>query len=596
MTTAQNIEPKYLSGVSTGPVAMTAQDNSSQKVDISKSHGFSTTANKRVALTSTSPVLKNDAQSDLNSLASSAIALLAEAENGSQMSSKELAQKIQAILSQLSAAISKDFPNADPKAKALFNSLAKMLGDSIADPSGLNPEKAVQHLRAMLSDLEGMLEKSLSASAKAVVAPMLEELFKSVDSSLATQGADTQPATPPTPESEKNSLIATLIKMIQLILGLQLALSNNQATQSKVESAISKASLAVMTKAFDDQLKKIAEIHKKIEAQKHANFWEKIGMDILGGLAVLAAFIFLGPVAGVIAGTLFVMQVTGATQKMFAEIHSPVGRFFAELAFAVAVAAIGGGLSGLVDGALASTAEVASAGVESAAGSAVTEGAEIEMTTMGKQAVEDVVDEGVESAASKTESVSPKEAALKSFKSTSFNSGLQTLMSTSAISDLATSIFPHDKKAAMWLTVALSILVAFAAMGGAAKMSGGSFTMTDALPSAAENSKAWGAVNSLVKMLQNPFIIGTLTAGAQGTESYFGVKKGQAEIKQGELLKEQGPIEALYTLAKMLADSNTLQIKTQGDFNQKLIKGLQASLERTDELTLPTAVAARVLA
>jgi hypothetical protein len=448
---------------------------------------------------------------------------------------------------------------------------------------------------------------------------MLEALFQSVSSSVTSEESDATSGAQqsiPSDKEEKNNLINSLIKMIQMVQGLQLAMSKNQSVQSKVQSAISDTSLKVLTKAFDDQIAKIKEMEKKAEEAKHSGGFFSVFTKILSVIAVVAAFVFLGPIAGIVAGVLLTMQMTGATAKIFSEIHSPIGRFFEELGFALAVALVGGGLSGALDGALAASADaaasastdVAASAGDAAANSAVTssveEGTEIELTSLAQQTGEEGAESEVNGAVNGTKSATAKEyawgafkkAGLSSLKSSGFNLGLQSLTSTSAITDLATAMAPNDKKLAMWLAVALSVLLAAVAVGGAMKMSGGSFWMTEALPNAAKTSKAWSAINTAMKFMKNPLVLGSLTAGAAGGQSYFGVKKGQAEMAEGDLKKEQGPLEAMYMLAKILVDSSSQQIKTQGDYDQKAMKGLEASISRTDELTIPTEAAARVLA
>ena len=176
---------------------------------------------------------------------------------------------------------------------------------------------------------------------------------------------------------DKQSWIDSMVAMIEEVNAFQAAIAKTQGKQSDVQKTISDAGLTTMRAAFDDQLKKIAELNKEIDEQKNAGFFEKIGMDILGGVGILAAFMFLGPIGGLVAAGLFTAQMTGATNTMVKAvvqgvgIDTPLGRFFTELAFSVTVAAAGGGAQGFFDGALAATAkETASEGATSAASSA----------------------------------------------------------------------------------------------------------------------------------------------------------------------------------------------------------------------------------
>lgn len=610
MTTAPKIELSPLA-LSAGVVAVAVQNSNCASQD---SSSLLSLPKRSVTLTNAAPALKGAccAMKDLSDWTDGAIALLEKVERGA-MSSQDLAKGIQGLLEQLNELTAKDLPDTDPALKALFAALTGALGKMISAISeNSDPVKLADDLRGMLSQLK------LPDSVK-WLKPILASLTSAITEAAAASPKDAKE----TEEEKVKSLIETLIQMIQLVLGLQQALSENQATQLKVDRAISSKSLEVMQKSMEEQLKKLHELEVKIKKAKKAHFWQRIGMSALGALAVLATFVFLGPVAGSFALGLFVAQQTGGTEKMFGGLP-PKYRLVAEIGFAVGVGLVGGGLQGIADGVLAGAAVAAESGGESAAAASVaqtavqsttpataqsttaaatqsTTAAAAQSTTQATatastaQASSSIAKSSAESSAIKINGPTPKEALIDSFKGSAFNLGVQSFMSTTAIMDMA-QLITKDKKKQMWISLALSLAFAFAATFGGMKIGGGSLSMSEALPEAAKSSQGWAAVNNMMKLLRNPYLIGGLTVGASTIATYFGVRVGKLKESQGDTQEEMGPIEARIAFSKMMAELMTVLVKSQTDLGRQQMESLQAGTERWQELTEPGEVAARVLA
>lgn len=371
-------------------------------------------------------------------------------------------------------------------------------------------------------------------------------------------------------KEKEQALITSLLAMIQAVQGLMLSKSKTQAQEAKVQSTLSNKLTDSIKVTYDEIFHKMDEIHKQIEKAKHASAFKRIGMSILGALAVLVVFA-IDPAAGVFAATLFAMQQSGTTQKMFSGIDCPGLKIAAEVGFAIGVAALGGGVSAGLDSMVALSAAAETAGADA-------------VTT----ATSEVAGTMLESAGSAT----AKEAALSAFQSSGFNIGLQALTSTDAIMDISKAI---NKKNAMWIALALGLALSVATLGAGTK-GGASMTMRESLPKAAENSTVLTGVHGAVKAMRNPMLISGLSLTLASYTSYFGVKEGQANLERAKVQKSQGPVEALLQLFKQLNGFNASTSKQASEEAQKSMQSLRSSNKVWGDLTSPLGYAAQVLA
>ncbi len=594
MATAQTINYSPLS-LTAGSVAMTGQDSLSKKSKGTSSDATSSNSSKSriVSLTSAAPTLIKKSEdkklSDLNNLLTSSLNLLEKAEKN-KGDTKELTQQVKVLFSKLSALVSKDFP----KAKEAFETLTNTFTDMIENgPSKTDSNKVIQDIQSALPQLKSFVDTELSAPLAASAKPVIDSLSKTVESKDSTDETKTDEAkTASTTDDEKakESLVQALIMMIRLVQALEAAVAQNQGTESKITSALGDKLSKVMAAMNEESLKKCEDLNEKIQAAKHASFWQKIGMDILGAILVVVVSLVAGPIAGMIAATLFVMQATGVTNKMFSAIHSPIGRFFAELGFALAVGLAGGGLQALAESA-SSMAVVGGEVTAKAGADAISDGVEIEMGSLGRSLAEEEGGEELDNVASKEGSSAAKSASSK-VGQVAFGAGSQALLNTSAMMDLAEAIMddPKGKKdATKWLGFALSLIAAIASAGVSMKMNSSSL-----ISSVEGASESGSKLTAALKML--PKILSALGLGAAGFSGWFGYKAGEAKQDQASIVKDQGPIAAMIAMLKQLNSFNLSSAQSATQMTQQSLGMLQASSTGWATLAEPGTVAAQVLA